>query len=233
VKTFGDYWNLIYSRNGNRIIATRSGKDYLQSGERDLAVLLQIAGEEVPLGRVLEIGAGNGRMSNAVAQSAAELVCLEPASNLALDCESRLCNFPNSRVIVGSSEALSALPNQSFDLIFSWCVFQHIRDSTEIEKYIYETGRLLSPTGIAIHQFRQRSPYVLFHQVGADVMRIPSRMPKFHPHWRGSRHTSRAVTELAARLAEPRHSHHLITHPVHHWLLIASRDRLERLLPQS
>jgi hypothetical protein len=76
-------------------------------------------------------------------------------------------------------------------------VFQHIPDRAEIERYVYETVRLLSPTGIALHQFRLGGFRILLHQLAADFIRIPTRMPKFHRHWRGLRFDMPEIERLA------------------------------------
>lgn len=217
------YWDRIYAANGSRVVATRvSPDDYLASGARDVQTLLSITGRRPPLGRVLEIGAGDGRMSAAVAPLAEHLVCLEPAGRLARSCGSQLAGRPNVEVLVGSSSALDELAVASFDFVYSWCVFQHVPERDEIAHYLERTAHLLAPGGVACHQFRMRTTGTLVRQLATDVARIPSRMPKFSAHWRGGRFRPNEILELAQPLLRPGQKAQLTVGPVHGWLRITA-----------
>lgn len=217
------YWDRIYAANGSRVVATRVSPDeYLASGARDVQTLLALAGRDAPLGRVLEIGAGDGRMSTAVAPLAEHLVCLEPARRLARTCGDRLAGRSNVEVLVGASSALDELADASFDFVYSWCVFQHVPEREEIAHYLERTGHLLAPGGVGCHQFRMRSAATLVHQLATDLARIPSRMPKFSAHWRGGRFRPDEILELAEPLLRPGQTADLTVGPIHGWLKITA-----------
>ena len=214
-----DYWNEQYRRNGNRVIATRTGgMSYEESGERDCRMVLDLAGIQPPLGDVLEIGAGDGRISRSLPRQARLVTCLEPADVIAAQLRAVLEPFPNSRVLVGKADALAALPAQSFDLVFSCFVLQHIPDEREVVEYLEQSVRLVRPGGRVVHHLRRAGPGVLLRQTAVDLARLPTGMPKFSPYWRGCRFDPEELERTVRRLTDARFV--LRAEGVHLWLTI-------------
>jgi SAM-dependent methyltransferase len=196
-----EYWNQLYRRKGNRVIATRTGGlTYADSGWRDCQMILDLAGMQPPLGDVLEIGAGDGRISRWLPERSRSLTCVEPAEVIAVQLQAVLRPFDNARVLVGDVGALTALPAASFDLVFSCFVLQHIPGEDEIRAYLEESVRLLRPGGKVVHHLRRAGPGVTLRQTAVDVARLPTGMPKFSPYWRGCRFHPDELERMARRL---------------------------------
>jgi SAM-dependent methyltransferase len=213
------YWDRVYRRKGRRVIATRTGGlSYDESGQRDARLVLQLARTESPLGDVLEIGAGDGRISQWLPAQARSVTCLEPAEAIASQCRAVLERFENAAVLVGDVNDLEALPAQSFDLIFSCFVLQHVPQATEVHHYLSESVRLVRPGGRVVHHLRRAGPGVILRETAIDLARLPTGMPKFSRYWRGCRMKPAALERTVGQLTTA--PYELRRDGVHLWLTI-------------
>ena len=96
--------------------------------------------------RMVEIGCGVGRMTRCFAAAFGEVVAVDVSAEMIARARERL---PAENVIfqTGSGYDLAGLPNVSFDLVFSYIVFQHIPDRAVIENYVREAHRVLKNGG--------------------------------------------------------------------------------------
>lgn len=97
--------------------------------------------------RALEIGCGVGRMTRWAAEAFAEVHAVDVAPGMIRQAEERLRDCPNVTLHLGSGYDLSFAPDASFDLVFSYIVFQHIPVRAAIENYVLEAARVLKPDG--------------------------------------------------------------------------------------
>jgi SAM-dependent methyltransferase len=172
-----------------------SADEFWRSGAATLDRTLQpfglaFRGDE----RVVEIGCGTGRITRAIADRAAAVVGLDVSDEMIKRAREGLSDVDNAEFIVGSGVNLDALPDSSFDVGYSFIVFQHIPDPAITYRYIAELGRVLRPGGWAlfqvserpeIHQRRHwRRPRTLRRRLvgGAD----PSSAQCLDPNWLGS-----------------------------------------------
>src|SRR5262249_7026283 len=90
--------------------------------------------------KVLEIGCGKGAMLNHLRQAGHTVagIDLNHAAVKAAQAE-----YPGIAVSVGSGDAL-AFPTGSFDVVLSFDVFEHIRDS---DRHLHEVRRVLKQGG--------------------------------------------------------------------------------------
>jgi ubiquinone/menaquinone biosynthesis C-methylase UbiE len=90
--------------------------------------------------RVLEIGCGKGRMLSFLNKQGLEVTGLDLDADALRQCRE---SFPNLQVHQGSGDDLP-FPNEAFDLVLSFDVFEHIKDSN---KHLQEVIRVLKPGG--------------------------------------------------------------------------------------
>jgi len=92
--------------------------------------------------KLLEIGPGTGQATKPLAQLGADITGIELGAELAEKARTELQQYPNVRITTGSFEA-AALPDSSYDLIFSATAFHWIEDEDKFLK----AARLLKPEG--------------------------------------------------------------------------------------
>jgi SAM-dependent methyltransferase len=98
--------------------------------------------------RVLDFGCGAGRLSQALAEHADEVVGLDVSPPMletarALDRSDGRCSF-----VLGEDPDLRAFPDGSFDLVYTERVLQHLPRPV-LENYLAEFVRVLRPGGVA------------------------------------------------------------------------------------
>lgn len=144
---------------------------FVASGIRDGSLLFNFSGLESGKRhpRVLEIGCGIGRLLQYMANHFEELWGADVSSEMLGQARERLdgAGFENRSQFL-EVEGNGRIPTeQTFDLIYSYTVFQHIR-RRDTWKYIAETARLLAPNGVAVLHFVEpfglrRNLQALFH----------------------------------------------------------------------
>ena len=97
--------------------------------------------------RALEIGCGVGRMTRWAAEAFAEVHAVDVAPAMIQQAGERLRGYSNVTLHLGSGYDLDFAGAASFDLAFSYIVFQHIPVRAAIENYIREAARVLKPNG--------------------------------------------------------------------------------------
>jgi ubiquinone/menaquinone biosynthesis C-methylase UbiE len=154
--------------------------------------------------RVLEIGCGIGRMTRALASRFASVVATDVSDEMIQQARKHLASCPNVEVKLGSGEDLAGFPDGSFDLVFSYLVFQHIPDPEVTRHYLREAARVLAPGGWFLFQINgeneesdrrprrgaarrwvARSVERLRRRWNAGPRRGPTGLDS--PAWRGSR----------------------------------------------
>lgn len=113
------------------------------------AETLQRIEECVGLGtedRVLEIGAGVGRVGAVVAPRCAEWVGADVSDNMLSFAERRLADLHNASFQRISGYDLDGLESERFDLVYCTVVFMHL-DEWDRYNYVREAWRVLKPGG--------------------------------------------------------------------------------------
>lgn len=133
-------------------------KDFLESGERDVARLLDPVLDEVGVDprrmTILEIGCGVGRMSQALARRFLRVSAVDISPHMIAQARAlqRRRNITNIRFEVGTGYDLAPFADQSVDFCFSYIVFQHVPDFAVVRRYIMEIGRVLKNGGRFLFQ---------------------------------------------------------------------------------
>jgi SAM-dependent methyltransferase len=105
-------------------------------------------------GRVLDFGCGAGRLTQALAAYADEVVGVDVAP--AMLATARQLDPPaNCRFVLNEASDLSAFDSGAFDLVYSDLVLQHL-PARLIDGYLREFVRVLAPGGVALLQCTTR-----------------------------------------------------------------------------
>ncbi|MGI8803859.1 MAG: class I SAM-dependent methyltransferase [Solirubrobacteraceae bacterium] len=107
---------------------------------------------------ILEIGPGAGRWTEALHDTAAELILVDITDTTLELCRARLGDPPNVTYVRSDGTTLREVPAASVDGIWSFDAFVHIAP-LDIAGYLGEMARVLRPGGVAvIHHTGRREP---------------------------------------------------------------------------
>jgi len=111
----------------------------------------------------LEIGCGPGRLIRPLSRHFTEIHGVDISDEMIRLAGRRLADTPNAFPRHNSGDDLSFYASETFDLVYSYAVFQHIPSAEVIWNYLREGKRVLKPGGILRCQMNglppQSSPY--------------------------------------------------------------------------
>jgi SAM-dependent methyltransferase/glycosyltransferase involved in cell wall biosynthesis len=157
--------------------------------------------------RVLEIGCGIGRITRALAARAGDVVGVDVADGMIAQAREQLADVANAQFVVGNGRDLSQFADASFDVVYSFIVFQHIPDPEVTYSYMREIGRVLRPGGWTVFQVSEKPEIHTAAGHPGDralkvrLRRLLGRAPTgtYAPQWLGSSvDRPRLVEALAA-----------------------------------
>lgn len=124
---------------------------FFELGRRDVAYArekLAHLGLPVTWDRVLDFGCGAGRLSQALAEHADEVVGLDVSPPMLEQARSFDRSGGRVTFVLGEDPDLRAFEDESFDLVFTERVLQHVPREA-LETYLTEFVRVLRPGGVA------------------------------------------------------------------------------------
>jgi SAM-dependent methyltransferase len=142
--------------------------------------------------RALEIGCGPGRLMLPMSRHFSEIHGVDISEEMAAIARGRLENVPGARVHVNSGDSLAPLPDDYFDFVYSFAVFQHIPDRAVVLTYLQEARRVLKPGGVLCCQLRGAPP------LSSELARQPVT-------WTGCHFSGREMADFARQ-----HHFHLV-----------------------
>ena len=96
----------------------------------------------------LEIGCGPGRLMRPMSRHFAEIHGVDVSDEMIRLARERLRDVPNAFAHHGSGADLAMFPDEKFDFVYSYAVFQHIPSRDMVFDYLREARRVLKTGGI-------------------------------------------------------------------------------------
>jgi len=118
-------------------------------GLRAEARHLRPAGQPFPRGlKAVEIGCGPGRIMRPLSADFAEIHGIDVSDEMIRLAREKLRAIPNAYLHHTRTSDLSLFPDESFDFVYSYAVFQHIPSREVVLGYLADARRVLKPGGI-------------------------------------------------------------------------------------
>jgi trans-aconitate methyltransferase len=129
--------------------------EFLATGQREVDHVLETARRwDLPQrsGRALDFGCGVGRLTRALATRFVSVVGVDVSEVMVSRARTLNADTPSCTFDLMGESGLVGYPDQSFDLIYSWIVLQHIPKRTLIEHHLLDFVRLLADGGLLVFQ---------------------------------------------------------------------------------
>ena len=111
--------------------------------------LRRVPGPQRSQWKALEIGCGPGRLMRPMSHHFAEIHGVDVSDEMISLARERLRDTPNAHPHVSDGASLAEFPDESFDFVYSFAVFQHVPSRDVIAAYMRETRRVLKTGGFA------------------------------------------------------------------------------------
>jgi len=149
-----------------------TGADVVRGLEMDLA---RFAGR----GAALEIGCGPGRLMRPLSRHFQEIHGVDVSDAMIRLARERLRNTPNAFPHHSSGSDLKLFPDEKFDFVYSYAVFQHIPSDNVVFEYRREARRVLKTGGILRCQVNGLPPTAKKYDTWAGVRIAPEQIARF------------------------------------------------------
>jgi len=188
------------------------------------AELLRVPVAQRGAWKALEVGCGPGRLMRPMSRHFAEIHGVDVSNEMIGLARESLRDIPNAHVHLTDGASLREFPDESYDFIYSYAVFQHIPSREVIREYLTEIHRTLKTGGFARLWFdglsRQRDSdtwtgapfssteileFTQFHGIqvlaleGASTPYLRTSWRKQPPGWFGAQ-MDRSFTEYPAHI---------------------------------
>jgi SAM-dependent methyltransferase len=150
-----------------------TGSDIAKTLELDLR---RVRGRDA----ALEIGCGPGRLMRPMSRNFGEIHGVDVSDEMIRLAAERLRNTPTAHPHHSSGSDLAMFPDEKFDFVYSYAVFQHIPSREVVFNYLREARRVLKTGGILRCQMNGLPPHA-----------------KQYDTWSGVRITENEITEWA------------------------------------
>ena len=98
--------------------------------------------------RALEIGCGPGRLMKPMSRHFGEIHGVDVSDEMIARARQNLRGIPHAHPHATSGADLAPFADDSFDLVYSYAVFQHIPSRDVVMQYLREARRVLKPGGL-------------------------------------------------------------------------------------
>jgi ubiquinone/menaquinone biosynthesis C-methylase UbiE len=135
----------------------RSGKEAADTVVR----LMEINGYPREREKALDFGCGVGRVTRFFAHHFAEVVGIDVADTMVTKARELNAAITNCTFMVNDKENLELFRDNSFDLVYSYIVLQHVPSRQAIDTYVAEFLRILKPNGLLLFQLPASLPLLI------------------------------------------------------------------------
>ncbi|MEI9973408.1 MAG: methyltransferase domain-containing protein [Ignavibacteriota bacterium] len=149
-----------------------TGADVVRGLEMDLA---RFSGRDA----ALEIGCGPGRLMRPLSHHFKEIHGVDVSDAMIKLARERLRGTPNAFPHHASGSDLKLFPDEKFDFVYSYAVFQHIPSAEVVFQYLREARRVLKTGGILRCQVNGLPPTARQYDTWAGVRIAPEQITQF------------------------------------------------------
>lgn len=145
-------WEKLAKENSRYYINSDFGRGiteekFRQSGEDAYQRLIASDGLIRSRESILDFGCGTGRLTEFMAKDFKKVIGVDISATMIAQGRSRLKKLKNVELLEIDGQSIP-LPDESIDTVFSYLVFQHIKDREMVENSFREIFRILSPEGV-------------------------------------------------------------------------------------
>lgn len=124
----------------------------------------------------LEIGCGPGRLMRPLSKHFREIHGVDVSDEMIKLARERLHNTPNAHPHHSSGSDLAMFPDEKFDFVYSYAVFQHIPSREVVFSYLREARRVLKTGGILRCQMNGLPPHAKQYDTWSGVRIAPEEI---------------------------------------------------------
>lgn len=139
-----------------------TGSDIVKSLELDLK---RFRGRDA----ALEIGCGPGRLMRPMSRNFGEIHGVDVSDEMIRLARERLSDTPTAHPHHSSGSDLAMFPDEKFDFVYSYAVFQHIPSREVVFNYLREARRVLKTGGILRCQMNGLPPHAKQYDTWSGV----------------------------------------------------------------
>lgn len=145
-------WEALAKENPRYYINTDFGRritesQFKQSGETAYSRLIVNDGLIWSRDSIVDFGCGTGRLTEFMARDFKKVIGVDISPTMIAQGKTRLQTLKNVEFLEIDGQSLP-LPNNSVEVVFSYLVFQHIKNRKMVETAFGEIFRVLKPGGI-------------------------------------------------------------------------------------
>jgi SAM-dependent methyltransferase len=137
-------------------------EEFLATGEAEIAHVLESAerlGLPARRERALDFGCGVGRLTRALGGRFDRAVGVDISAGMVEQAQRLHADEPACEFRVNDAPDLAAFDTDSFDLVYSSIVLQHLPSRADIERYVGEFLRVARPDGLVVFGIPKHIPF--------------------------------------------------------------------------